>query len=225
MYKVKDIQRKTHLKQVPLFSSFDDEQIDILSKTGIVKKFTKGCLIVNQDDHGDTLYIVISGNVKVSLLNEDGKEIVLSFLKEGDFFGELSLLDDEPRSASIIVVEDAALFLLTRGQFYQLITSYPVILKKVIKEICARLRRADEKIKSLAFFDVYERTIRVLQQLARDRGMKTKNGIEVLQAPTHQELSTIVGTSRETITRIIKVLKKDRSLVSYKGRRVVLRDR
>lgn len=218
------IQLKAHLKQVPLFSSFSDEQFDILSKTGFVKKFAKGCLIVNQDDPGDTLYIVISGNVKVTLLNEDGKEIVLSFLKGGDFFGELSLLDDEPRSASIIAVEDAALFLLTRGQFYQLITLHAVILKKVIKEICARLRRADEKIKSLAFFDVYERTIRVLQQLAFDQGTKTKNGIEVLHAPTHQELSTMVGTSRETITRIIKVLKKDRNLVSYKGRKLVLRD-
>ncbi len=222
--KIEDIQLKTHLKQVPLFNSFSDEQIDILSKVGIVKKFTKGYLIVNQDDPGDTLYIVISGHVKVSLLNEDGKEIVLSLMKEGDFFGELSLLDDEPRSASIIAIEDAVLFLVTRRQFYQLIASHPVILKKVIKEICTRLRRADEKIKSLAFFDVYERTIRVLQQLARDHGIKTKNGIEVLHAPTHQELSTMVGTSRETITRIIKVLKKDRSLVSYKGRKVVLRD-
>lgn len=222
--KIENIQLKTHLKQVPLFSSFSDEQIDILSKVGIVKKFTKGYLIVNQDDPGDTLYIVISGHVKVSLLNEDGKEIVLSLMKEGDFFGELSLLDDEPRSASIIAIEDAVLFLVTRRQFYQLIASHPVILRKVIKEICTRLRRADEKIKSLAFFDVYERTIRVLQQLARDHGIKTKNGIEVLHAPTHQELSTMVGTSRETITRIIKVLKKDRSLVLYKGRKVVLRD-
>ena len=85
------------------------------------------------------------------------------------------------------------------------------------------MRHADEKIESLAFLDVYGRTIRVLQQIANDRGIKTKTGIEILHAPTHQELSTIVGASREAITRIINVLKKNRNVISYKGRKIVLR--
>lgn len=180
-------------------------------------------MVIYQDNPGDTFYIVISGRANVTLLNEDGKEIVLSTLKEGDFFGELSLLDDEPR-ASVIIVEDATLFLLTRKQFYQLIIEHPDILRKVLKEICTRLRHADEKIESLAFLDVYGRMIRVLQQIASDRGIKTKTGIEILHAPTHQELSTIVGASREAITRIINVLKKNRNVISYKGRKIVLRE-
>ena len=101
-------------------------------------------------------------------------------------------------------------------QFYQLIETHPHILRKVLKEICARLRHADEKIGSLAFLDVYGRTIRILQQLAHDQGINTKHGIEVPHAPTHQELSSVVGTSRETITRIITVLKKNKTLVMYK---------
>src|SRR3990172_11220032 len=95
MRDVKDALLNTQLKSVPLFNSFSDNQLDLLYKIGVIKRFEKGCIAIHQDSHGDTFYIVISGRAKVTLLNEDGKEIVLSTLKEGDFFGELSLLDDE----------------------------------------------------------------------------------------------------------------------------------
>lgn len=211
------------LKKVPLFGDLSDSQLDTLVNAGIVKHYAKGALIVRQSDTGNTFYIVVSGQVKVVLLSEDGKEIVLSLLKDGDFFGELSLLDDEPRSASVIVLKDATLFLITRAQFYKLMTTHAGILKKVLKGICARLRIADEKIASLAFLDVYGRTIQVLRQLAIERGKKTEFGIEIMNAPTHQELAGMVGASREAITRITKVLKKNKNLVSYRDRKVVLR--
>ena len=158
-----------HLNKVPLFSNLTDRQLGMLYTAGIIKQFAKGCTIVKQNDPGNTFYIVISGCAKVTLLHEDGKEIVLSILKKEDFFGELSLLDDEPRSANVIIMEDAVLFLLTRIQFHQLIIARPEILGKVLKEICFRLRNANEKIGSLAFLDVYGRTIRILQQLAHDQ--------------------------------------------------------
>lgn len=225
MDKAKEIHINTQLKNVPLFSNLSDRQLDMIYTAGIIRKFTKGHVIVHQnDDPGDTFYIVVSGHVKVALLSLDGKEMVLAVLKECDFFGELSLLDNEPRSASVIVTEDATLFLLTQMQFHRLITAHPDILRKVLNEICGRLRHADEKIESLAFLDVYGRTISVLQQLARDHGIKTKNGVEILNAPTHQDLSSLVGSSRETITRIIKLLKESRNLVSYKGRKIILRE-
>lgn len=212
------------LKGVPLFSSLSNEQLDLLSGAGALKQYERGCAVVCQNDPGDTFYTVISGSAKVTLLHETGKEIVLSVLTKGAFFGELSLLDDEPRSASVVIVEDALLFLLTRSRFHQLVTTHHDILKKLLKEVCKRLRYADEKIASLAFLDVYGRTLRVLLQLAHDQGAKTGNTFEIPCAPTHEELSHIVGASRETITRIIKVLKENRTLVSYRGRKVVLRE-
>lgn len=224
MNKANDIQLNTHLKNVPLFSSLNVRQLDILYKTGLIRRYPKGSIIVQQNASGDTFYIVISGRAKVTLLNVDGKEIVLAVLKEGDFFGELSLLDNEPRSASVIIMEDATVFSLTRTQFYQLITAHPDMLRKVLKEMCARLRDADEKIGSLAFLGVYGRTIRILQQLAHDQGIKTRDGIEIVNAPSHQELSTMVGASREAITRIIKLLRENKNLVSYQRRKVVLRE-
>jgi CRP/FNR family transcriptional regulator, cyclic AMP receptor protein len=220
----KEINLNTELKNAPLFSALNGKQLDMLYHVGTVKKFPKGYTVVRQGEPGDIFYIVVSGVVKVALFNKDGKEIVLSVLKAGDFFGELSLLDNEPRSACVIVVEDSSLFMLTRNSFYNLITTQTDILKKVLKEICSRLRHADEKIESLAFLDVYGRTVRVLQQLAHDQGVKIENTIEIQHAPTHQELSNIVGTSRETISRIITLLKGNRNLVSYKGRTVVLRE-
>ena len=223
MHNAKNTQLKTHLKDVPLFSNMNDAQLAALARTGDIRRFAKGQIIVNQSSPGNTFYIVISGQVKVALLHEDGREIVLSHLSEGSFFGELSLLDNDPRSASVIAAEDAALFILTRKQFYQLITANPRIVEKIIKEICTRLRCADEKINSLAFLDVYGRTLMALQQLAHEQGINTKHGIEISHAPTHQELSGMVGTSRETITRIITVLKKNKTLVMYKGRKLILR--
>ena len=224
MNETKEIQLNTHLKGVPLFSNLSDRQLNILYKAGVINKSEKGNIIVHQHEPGDTFYIVISGRAKVTLLNEDGKEIVLSVLKGGDFFGELSLLDNEPRSANVIIVEDTSLFSLTRTQFYQLISARPNILRKVLKEICTRLRDADEKIGSLAFLDVYGRTIRILQQMAHDQGIKTRNGIEILNAPTHQELSGMVGASREAITRIIRILRENKNLVSYNRRKVILKE-
>jgi len=217
------LQLNAQLKGVPLFSGLSEVQLDMISRTGIIKRYSKGHLVMQQNSLGDTFYVVVSGSVKVTLLSMDGKEITLSILKQSDFFGELSLMDNEPRSANVIVIEDSTLFLLTQKQFHQLITTYPDILKKVLKEICTRLRHADEKIGDLAFLDAYGRTISVILQLAHERGTKTKNGVEISYAPTHQELSSMVGVSRETITRIIKVLKENKTLISYKGRKVILR--
>ncbi|KXK32346.1 MAG: transcriptional regulator of Crp/Fnr family protein [Candidatus Brocadia sinica] len=222
MNEVKKFDLTTRLKNVPLFSSFSDKQLDMLSKVGIIKSLRKDCTIVYQNGPGDSFYIVLSGRVKVTILNENGKEIVLSILQAGDFFGELSLLDNAPRSASVIAVEDTSLFLLTRNRFCQLITDHTDIVKIILREICIRLRNANGKIESFAFLDVYGRTIRVLQQLAHNQGIKTGNSITILNAPSHQELSSMVGTSRETITRIIKILKKNKTLISYKGRKIVL---
>lgn len=222
MYKTHETHINSHLRNVPLFNQFTEKQLEKLYQAGLTKTYGKDCFILHQHDTGDTFYIVISGSVKVVLLNEDGKEIILSILKEGEFFGEMSLLDNEKRSASVITLEPSTLFSLTRKQFYQLISTYPELLRKIFKEIGARLRHADEQIESLAFLDVYGRTIRVLQQLAHKQGRRTKNGIEILSVPTHKELSYMVGASQETITRIIKVLKENGVIIMYKRSKIIL---
>lgn len=214
----------TQLKNVPLFSTLHNRQIEVLCKVGTIKEYQRGAVIVNQGAIGDTFYVIVSGSVKVTIINEDGREIILAVLSEGDFFGELALMDNEPRSATIVAMDDASLFLLTRNQFRQLVIAHPIVLKNIHKKIYKRLRNANEKIESMAFLDVYGRTVALLQRLAYDQSTKTGNVIEIKNAPTHKELADIVGTARETITRIIKILKNNGNIVSFKRRRIVLRE-
>lgn len=214
----------TQLKNVPLFSTLDNRQLEALCKVGKINEYKRGTIILNQGAIGDTFYIVVSGSVKVTLINEDGREIILAVLKEGGFFGELSLLDNEPTSASVVAMDAVLLFLLTRSQFNQLAITNPAILKNVHKEVCMRLRHANEKIESLAFLDVYGRTIMLIQKLAHERGVKTGNTIVIENAPTHKCLADMVGTTRETITRVIQILKKNGNIVSFKVRKIVLRE-
>lgn len=213
----------SYLKKIPLFSNFSNDQLDLLYKAGFTKSYPKGSTIVSQHGPGDTFYIVVSGRVKVTLLHEDGNEIVLYILKVGDFFGELSLLDKEPRSASVISLTETSLFLITQGRFKQLITSNSEILEKVLQGICKRLRDANETIKNFACLDAYERTLFVLQQLALIQGTRKGKYVEIFPVPTHEEISKTVGVSRETISRIVQTLKKDKKLISYTRRKIIMK--
>ncbi len=212
------------LGNVPLFCSLSDEQLGLLCKVGNIKKYNKEFILFNQGSIGDEFFIIVSGRVKITLLNEDGKEIILSILKGGDFFGEMSILEGGIRSANAIVIENAVMFILNINQFQKLIVNNSDIIGKVIKEVCARLRNADQKIGSLAFLNVYGRVISLLQQFAHEQGQKTKKGIRILNAPTHQEIAGMVGASRETVTRVIKLLKDNRTIINYQDREIMMRD-
>lgn len=213
-----------NLGNVPLFCSLNDEQLGLLCKVGNIKEYNKDFIIFNQGSIGEKFFIVVSGRVKITLLNEDGKEIILSILKGGDFFGEMSILESGIRSANAIVIENAVMFILNINQFQKLIANNSDIIGKVIKEVCARLRNADQKIGSLAFLNVYGRVISLLQQFAHEQGQKTKKGIRILNAPTHQEIAGMVGASRETVTRVIKLLKDNRTIINYQDREIMMRD-
>lgn len=215
---------KKYLENVPLFCSLNDEHLGILYNAGNVKEFNKNITIFHQGSPGDTFYVIVSGRVKITLLSEDGKEIILSILKEGDFFGEMSIFDNEIRSANAIVIENAVMFVLNRNRFQKLIATNSDIVGKIIKEICARLRCADQKIGSLAFLNVYGRVIWLLQQFAHEQGQKTKKGIRMLNAPTHQEIASMVGASRETVTRVIKLLKDNMTIIYYHDREIILKE-
>ncbi len=214
---------RKYLVNVPLFRSLDNEHLGLLYKAGGIKEFNKNVTIFNQGSLGDTFYIVVSGRVKITLLSEDGKEVIFSILKEGDFFGEMSILDSDIRSANAIVIEDAVMFFLNRNQFQKLIATNSNIIGKIIKEICTRLRGADQKIGSLAFLNVYGRVISLLQQFAHEQGQKTKKGIKILNAPTHQEIAGMVGASRETVTRVVKLLKDNKTIINYQDREIILK--
>ena len=172
-----------------------------------------------EDDPGDALYIVSAGQVKVVLIGEDGREVILSVLNDGDFFGEMSLIDDEPRSAHVIAMRDSRLLVLRRDDFQQQLQQVPSIALKVLKVMVQRLRRADAKIGGLVLLDVNGRVARLLLDLADESG-----GPRITRKLTHHTIAQMIGSSRETVSRAMREL-VERGLIDVTRREITIRDR
>ena len=194
------------IKRLPIFRNLsNDNQDQIIADFSIVT-FKKGDTIFYQTEESTDLYVVLNGSVQASLQNEEGQELVLTHFKEGDFFGEFSLLDGRPRSATMIAKEDSTLSVLKRAKFLGTLTKEPVIAIDMLSALVERLRKADEMIESLAFLDVRERVVKILIQMAEAEGQVEDNKIYKVKKITHKELAARTGASREAITKVMKVL-------------------
>ena len=188
----------------------------------ISKDYAKGSLVFGQEEPGDALFIIAKGRVKIVLYGESGKEITLSFFSKGDFFGEMSLLDDMPRSANVVTTEDSTLLMLKRDDFKKHLVENPTTAVNVLAELSKRLRKADEIIGNLALLDVYGRVARVLMDLGEKDGEKVEDGMLIRKRPTQQDIASMVSTSRETVSRALSEFQK-RGLLIMDGKKVILR--
>src|SRR5690348_18365905 len=161
------------LRTVPLFTKLDDAELQRFAELTREKSYPKGSLILFEDDPGDSLFVVRDGRVKVVLIGEDGREVILGVLGVGEYFGELSLIDDRPRSAHVIAMEDSNLLVLRREDFRKRVESSPAVAWSLLTEMSRRLRRADEKIGGLVLLDVPGRIARLLLDLADEAGSPT----------------------------------------------------
>jgi CRP/FNR family transcriptional regulator, cyclic AMP receptor protein len=210
-------------RKVPLFSSLKDEELETIARVSVLRNCPKDTLLLIADEEGDSLFIITKGRVKVVSFSESGKEVIFSILNEGDFFGDMSLLDGKPRSASVITVEDSSVYILRRADFNSIIEKHPNIALKLLTELTSRLRKADSRIESLALLNVSGRVAAILFQLAEESGKKTPDGIVINSRPTHQDLANMTGTTRETVSRILKQL-ENRNYISLSGKKVTLLD-
>jgi CRP-like cAMP-binding protein len=212
------------LAQVSIFRDLDSEALlDLARRTG-VREFRSGALIVAQGDPGDTLYIIHGGRVKVTLIRENGREVIVSILKPGDFFGEMSLFDGRPRSASVVALEPATLLVLGRDSFVSHLRSRPQTAFNMLRELSGRLRHADDVIANLALHDVNARLAWALTGMARTDGEVQNEGLLLRRRPTQQDLASMVGSCRETISRAYAHLVRRGHLIP-RGRGVVLTPR
>lgn len=191
---------------LPIFKNLSDPHLIQLSNDFIIQRIKKGEIVFYQSDTSTDLYIVLDGAVRASLLGEDGGELILTAFNKGDFFGEMSLLDGKPRSATIIAKEDSTLGILKRERFLRAIKNDPAIAIDLLSAVVQRLRMADNMIESLAFLDVNERLLKLLLQIAAAEGEKDGNGFFKIKKLTHRELASRTGASREAITKVLKVL-------------------
>ena len=207
------------LATVPLFSGLDRVELERFAEVTREKSYPKGSVILFEDDPGDSLFVVREGRVKVVLIGEDGREVILGVLGIGEYFGELSLIDDRPRSAHVIAMEDSNLLVLRREDFRRRVESSPNVAWALLTELSRRLRRADDKIGGLVLLDVPGRIARLLLDLAEESG---SNAVE--KSLTHQTIAQMIGASRETVSRAMKDF-QDAGWITVERRRIAIADR
>ncbi len=217
------------LKGVDLFSELTEEQLGLLANLVVVQDFNRDETVVLEGDCSmKALYLIASGTVQVYMTGVDGRETILSFLERGDFFGEMSLIDGEPRSASVRTVTDAQLMIIHREPFLTLIRQTPEIAMSLLSEMSKRLRKANKQIGSLSTMSVSGRVAGTLLNLMEERGMRihTDNGQMVTvihNRPTQQQLADMSGTTRETVSRICSMLVKANA-IAMTGKDIVIFD-
>jgi CRP/FNR family transcriptional regulator/CRP/FNR family cyclic AMP-dependent transcriptional regulator len=217
------------LKGVELFSELSEEQIGMLADLVVSQKFNRDeTVVLEGDDSVQALYLIASGSVQVYMTGVDGRETILSFLERGDFFGEMSLIDGEPRSASVRTVTDAQMLIIHRESFLKLIRQSPEIAMGLLSELSKRLRKANRQIGSLSTMSVSGRVAGTLLNLMEERGVRihTDNGSMVTvihNRPTQQQLADMSGTTRETVSRSCSLLVKTNA-IAMTGKDIVIFD-
>ena len=207
------------LKTVPLFASFPEEQLRMLSTMITRKSAPRSTTIMAGGDATDSLYIVLSGRLKVMMSDSEGKEVILSILGPGEFFGEMGLIDDEPRSATVMTIEPCELLSIAKRDFKKCLAENFEMAMAVMRSLVKRLREADRKIGSLALLDVYGRVARLLLDMAENvDGEKV-----VTKRLPKQDIAKMIGASRERVSRVMKDLQTG-GYIEMRGSSIVLRD-
>lgn len=213
---------KDILKNIPLFSELSDKDLERISQVATRQRYHKENLILIEEEIGSTMFVILSGRVKISRISDDGREVILSILSDGDFFGEMSLLDGHTRSANVTAIEDSELLVIRREEFLQMLRDYPQIAINLLKELAQRIRKSDEHIKSLSLQDATGRVASTLLRIAEDSGVFRQGQVEILELPLQQDLANMAGTSRETISRVIKSLSVQGYLKKQGGKIIIL---
>ena len=207
------------LKTVPLFASLGEEQLRMLTAMVTRKSAPRSTTIMAGGDPTDSLYIVLSGRLKVMMSDSEGKEVILAILGPGEFFGEMGLIDDEPRSATVVTIESCELLSIAKREFKKAMAENWQMTEAVMRGLVKRLREADRKIGSLALLDVYGRVARLLLDMAENvDGEKV-----VTKRLPKQDIAKMIGASREMVSRVMKDLQTG-GYIEMRGSTIVLRD-
>lgn len=190
------------LRQVPLFAHVDDKTLSRLEGIAVKRTYPRNTILISKGDASDHLFVVLSGKLKVTVADDSGKEIIISWLGAGDYFGEISLIDGESRSATIITAEASEVMTISRVDFHRILKSSPALMFDLLKVLARKVRIATEKLESLAFDDVYGRLAKLLTQMAKPQD----NRWIVQERFTHQDIADMIGSSREMVSRILKDL-------------------
>jgi len=207
------------LRSVPMFSLLSDDQLLMLTQLLLRKPYPRNSTVVAAGDPADALYIVISGRLKVMMNDKERREVILAILSQGDFFGEMGMIDQAPRSATVVAMESCELLTIKRAEFTNCLKRDFDLTMSVIRGLVKRLREADRKIGSLALMDVCGRVARLLMDTA-----ETVDGQKVVTRKLpKQQIAKMIGATREMVTRVMKEMEA-RGHIEVRGREILLRD-
>jgi len=214
-------ENKAFLRRVPLFSGLTEPQLENLAGGSARRSYPKGRTIVAEGEPSQSMYILLAGRAKVQRSDSEGKEVILAVLSSGEFFGEMSLIDDAPRSASVITLEPCEFMAVSKEAFKAMLVQSPEVTMAVMRGLVRRLREADKKIETLALLDVYGRVARVLLDFSELVGSEriVKNKLP------RQEIAKMIGASREMVSRVMKGLEIDGYIVPMGEGKLVLREK
>lgn len=197
-----------YLAKIPIFKDLANEEIQAIGQLARVRNYKKNMLIFMEGEPGEALYFVITGKVKISKMTEDGREQILHILQPGDVFAEVVLIDRGPYPATAETIEAGQIGLLMNDDVENLIRSTPDIAIKLLRLMSKRLRMAQIQVRDLALKDTYGRLASMLLMLGKDHGEETPDGMKIDLPLSRQELANLIGTTRETVTRILGDFKK-----------------
>ena len=211
------------LQSVALFWDLKEEELGYISEKMVARKYESGNYIFMEESDGEQCFFVVKGSVKVTRLSKEGREVILAMLNQGDFFGEMSLLDGESRSANVIALEKTEVLTLNRKDFLIVLSEYPKIAIQLLKELASRLRKSDRHIASLSLSDAEKRIALCIIRFADEKGIIRNGRVSIAKIPIQQDIANMAGTSRETVSRALNVLEKEQ-LIDRNGRELVITD-
>ena len=211
------------LQSVSLFWDLTEKELGYISEKMVSKHYDSGETILLEASEGEQCFFVTEGSVKITRLSKKGREVILAILSDGDFFGEMSLLDGEFRSANVVALEDTEVLTLNRNDFLLVLKNYPQIAIRLLKEMAHRLRKSDRQIASLSLSDAEKRIAMCILRIADEKGVIKKGQVSIPKIPIQQDIANMSGTSRETVSRALKLLVKE-GFVQRKGKELIIYD-
>ncbi len=211
------------VQTVPLFSDLSKSSLKKITEKMVSRSYDKEKMILIEESAGETFFLIYDGTVKITRMSDDGREVILAILGEGDFFGEMALLDGEGRSANVVALENAEVLTLQRSDFLDILEKFPKIAIHLLKELTSRIRHSDQQIESLSLSGAEQRIALVLIRLAEEMGKIKEGTVTIENIPYQQDIANMAGTSRETVSRVYKML-EDKQYISRKGKTLRIKE-
>lgn len=208
-YSINKASAQGSIKSIPFFSGLSNDDAETIERLVIKKHFSKGQVVLFEEDTSNYMYIIISGKVRVVQHSSDGKERILAMHKRGDYFGELSLFDGKTAPATVIAIEESEISLLSKSDFDRFVLSNDKVLFQLLSTLCMRLRESWLMLKIMSFADAEQRVRAVLKNMSKLYGVKDQRGVLVALKLTHKDIASYASVSRETVSRLISRLTKN----------------